>query len=392
MKVLVTDGSARPALAITRSLGRRGHSVLVAEKYSPCLAQTSRYCSARLVHPDPGRDEVAVVDVLAEEARARAVDVIVPVTDIMVGLVTRHRDRFEPACRVPFADAALIARANDKVELLRIAGAIGVPMPRSVVLEQRESPVPPDLPFPVVVKPHRSRVRTAEGWLSCGVGHAHDRAALDADLARRHPSEFPLIIQERITGHGLGIFTCYHDGAPLAWFSHRRVREKPPWGGVSVLCESVPVPPRARDYAERLLGHLGWTGIAMVEFKHDPRDDEPKLMEINPRFWGSLQLAIDAGVDFPALLVEGAAGGRRAGVGHYRTGIRNRWFWGDLDSLLLRLSADGSAPVPLDGLTRTGAVVDFLKLWRRHTYYDNPKLDDVRPWLFESVDWFRRLR
>ena len=72
----------------------------------------------------------------------------------------------------------------------------------------------------------------------------------------------------------------------------------------------------------------------MVEFKQDERDGLPKLMEINGRFWGSLQLAIDAGVDFPALLLQPPDALPSTPL-PYRVGVRNRWFWGDVDSLLV---------------------------------------------------------
>ena len=123
MKILVTDGSTRPALAITRSLGRSGHTVLVAERSSPVLAQTSRFCAGRVRHPDPARDEDGAIDALAEAAERHGVDVVIPVTDITVSLVTRHRHRFEPRCRVPFATAERIALANDKAQLLRTGRA-----------------------------------------------------------------------------------------------------------------------------------------------------------------------------------------------------------------------------------------------------------------------------
>jgi len=43
---------------------------------------------------------------------------------------------------------------------------------------------------------------------------------------------------------------------------------------------------------------LGWNGLAMVEFKEDPRNSELVLMEINPRMWGTIGLALFAGADF----------------------------------------------------------------------------------------------
>ena len=80
---------------------------------------------------------------------------------------------------------------------------------------------------------------------------------------------------------------------------------------------------------------LDWEGVAMVECKHDPLTDRYYVMEINPRFWGSLQLAVDAGVDFPRLLVECALGGSPPPVTNYRAGIRSRWGWGEVDFIYL---------------------------------------------------------
>jgi predicted ATP-grasp superfamily ATP-dependent carboligase len=170
----------------------------------------------------------------------------VPVADVATALVAERRSLFEPRCLVACADAEVIARAADKAELLHRATRLGVPAPRSWFLDTPDAPLDADLPFPIVVKPHRSRVRTASGWVSCTVGYAASREELAAELARRAPAQFPIILQERIVGPGAGVFACMADGAPVALFSHRRLREKPPWGGVSVLSESAPIDPRAR--------------------------------------------------------------------------------------------------------------------------------------------------
>src|SRR5205823_2531443 len=115
------------------------------------------------------------------------------------------------------------------------------------------------------------------------------------------------------------------------------LREKPPSGGVSVLRESVPVDPIVRDQAIRLLGPLGWHGVAMLEYKQDRRTGTPYLMEVNGRFWGSLQLAVDAGVDFAYLAWQLALGHRPEIAPSYRVGVKSRWLLGDLDHLLTRL-------------------------------------------------------
>jgi predicted ATP-grasp superfamily ATP-dependent carboligase len=392
LRVLVTDGDSRAALAVTRSLGRRGHAVLVAEKRTPCLAQTSRYCAERLVYPDPILDDVGFVQWFADIVRDRSVDIVLPIAEITTALVTENRALLEPQVRVPFADACIIERAADKADMARTAARLGIPVPRTVLLERPEELVRhlAGLPFPVVVKSRRSRIRTSDGWVSTSVRYAADASALERDVARRYPGEFPLLLQERIVGAGIGVFACYDRGRLVALFSHRRLREKPPTGGVSVLSESTEVCPVARRYTESLLGELNWHGVAMVEFKRDRRDDVPKLLEINPRFWGSLQLAIDAGVDFPALLLEMPGDEERASLQSYRVGVRNRWFWGDVDSLLLRLFNGAVPPDDTGPWGRTRAVGRFLKLWEKGLRYENPRLSDLRPWFYETAQWFSR--
>ena len=125
----------------------------------------------------------------------------------------------------------------------------------------------------------------------------------------------------------------------------------------------------------------------MVEFKRDVRDGVPKLMEINGRFWGSLQLAIDSGVDFPRLLVQGVETGTFEPQSDYRLGVRTRWFWGDVDSLLVSLFGSALAPEPP---RRLQAMSQFMRFFGRGLHYDNPKWADPVPFLFESYTWLRR--
>jgi predicted ATP-grasp superfamily ATP-dependent carboligase len=200
---------------------------------------------------------------------------------------------------------------------------------------------------------------------------------------------FPVLIQERIVGPGVGVFVCCDGPAVLATFSHRRIREKPPSGGVSVLCESALVDPVAKTHAISLLEAMGWRGVAMVEFKQNLADGSLRLMEINGRFWGSLQLAIDAGVDFPALAVDVALGNKRAPLENYHVGTRSRWLWGDVDAmlaLLFRSRRQLNLPDSHPGRWRT--LLSFLQPWG--TRYELERADDPRPALLAAKRWLMR--
>jgi predicted ATP-grasp superfamily ATP-dependent carboligase len=126
----------------------------------------------------------------------------------------------------------------------------------------------------------------------------------------------------------------------------------------------------------------------MVEYKLDAASGKPYLMEINGRFWGSLQLAVDAGVDFPALLVTLALGGRPVPTLSYQTGVRSRWWWGDVDHLLARLRRSPSElALPRTAPGRWRATMDFLRLWRRGDRNEVLRWADPLPFIRETIDW-----
>src|SRR5437762_1082997 len=134
-------------------------------------------------------------------------------------------------------------------------------------------------------------------------------------------------------GRGKGVFALYDHGEPVVWFAHERLRDFRPSGSGSSLRRSIAVDPRLREPASRLLSAMQWHGPAMVEFRDDGAD-EPYLMEVNGRFWGSLELAVSAGVDFPALWTGLVRGQRVEASGSYETGVTSRWLWGDVKRML----------------------------------------------------------
>jgi predicted ATP-grasp superfamily ATP-dependent carboligase len=390
LRVLITDGNSRSALAATRSLGRLKHHVVVAAEKHPCIAGASRYAAGRFEYPRPVDNPEGFVRAIAAAARSMSIDVVLPMTEISTLLLTQHRAELPPACMLPFAAFGAIEAASDKSRMLHLALETGVPAPVTAIARTRADAIGamPSLTFPVVVKPSRSRVRTGDGWISTGVGYAQNAADLLARLEILPSETYPILLQERISGPGIGIFLCYDRGRQVAAFAHRRLREKPPSGGVSVLCESVALPPKAHEYSSRLLKRLDWHGVAMVEFKQDDRDGSLRLMEINARFWGSLQLAIDAGVDFPAILIDVARGNSVARSDHYRVGIRSRWFLGDLDALLAVLRQPRrQLHLPATHPSRLKLLWDFLHLSSRNTRYEVLKLRDPIPGLVELRRW-----
>ena len=115
-------------------------------------------------------------------------------------------------------------------------------------------------------------------------------------------------------------------------------------------------------------------------------------MEINGRFWGSLQLAVDAGVDFPSLLLDSAQGRPPEGVVRGQPGVRTRWLLGDLDQLVTRVRKNRKAlDLPPSAPGKGKAIRDFLFDFRPGVRSEVLRLSDPGPFLREVVEWFRGL-
>ena len=121
-------------------------------------------------------------------------------------------------------------------------------------------------------------------------------------LGGANPPRRGVLVQERIAGDGVGFFALFDRGQPKRVFMHRRLREYPVSGGASAAVRAY-YDETLKEYGLRILSALAWHGVAMVEFKRQEPSGRLVLMEVNPKFWGSVELALEAGVDFASDLV-----------------------------------------------------------------------------------------
>lgn len=323
--VLVLDCHATHSLAAIRALGRRGLTITVASHRRWNPARLSRYAGSFLETPDPATAPAAYLDALEAELRARQYDVVVPVNESTVDLVVRNRDRVDPHAALPFPPYETLHAGLDKGRTMEAACEFDVAHPRTMTAAEVDlDAVGAELGFPVVVKPHRGSGRE-------GVTIVERPAELEAVYERTVAAHGPALVQEYVPDGGeRGVYAIYDRTATLAGVTvQERLRTRPPEGGPSTLRQTVVDPALIRE-ADRLLAGLGWTGVVMAEFRLDPRDGEAKLLEINPRFWGSLPLSIAAGVDFPGLLYDLGVGEPLERTLTYEAGVRGRSLFEDL--------------------------------------------------------------
>jgi predicted ATP-grasp superfamily ATP-dependent carboligase len=238
------------------------------------------------------------------------------------------------------------------------------------------------LDWPLVVRPALSWRAEDGRWIQGAVSYETDRNTLARRVDTDRALRAPYLVQEKVSGEGCGLFLLAHEGRIVVAFSHRRLREKPPSGGVSTLCASAAVPDDLLEPARRFVETLRWSGLAMLEFKRDHRSGRPLLLEVNARPWGSLALAAAAGLDFPGdllRLTQGVEPQSRS----FREGVRLRWWWGDVDHFYLLekgagRSGSGAMMIALAKAVAAGPVAEAWDTFRR---------DDPMPFLTETRSW-----
>jgi len=369
IKVLTTDPEKRIGLYAIRYLGKAGaHVSSISEhgdQYNP-IGFVSKYLKTKISFPHE-IFSTGLKGFLINNAHNY--DFVCPI-DISKMLVLLDTDKQHPLnCRFLLPKRESLIIADNKELLTNHAQQIGLKCPKTFF---RVSPADlshicrTDITYPCIIKfrgaGRKSHWRPDERYKIVG-----SPDELLSNYQEMHQiEEFP-IIQEYIPGQGFGFFALYDKDRTLkAEFCHKRIREYPVTGGPSSCCESFYDPELVR-IGKRLLESLDWSGLAMVEFKYDLSRRQFYIIEVNPRYWGSLPLAVRSGVNFPVLHALSALDVKYDSITQYRLGVKMRFFNTDIKAIL--------TCIPLtDG---------FSKKFRLFSEIFNPFISDG---LFDAAD------
>jgi predicted ATP-grasp superfamily ATP-dependent carboligase len=284
------------------------------------ITSYSRYVRRVFYYPDPTRQKVFENSVKSISKKL-CIKVIIPVAQRTTVALSKAQERLKHLI-IPVSNFKSLSVGASKTKTIQLAKKLNIPYPNTTLIDSISNLQDNRFEFPLVIK----------GVYGGGTAtYVQDMQGLKKriNMLYQQQGEYPLI-QEYIRGQGYGFFALFNEGEPRAIFMHKRIREYPATGGMSTCAESV-YEPKLLDYGLRMLKALHWHGVAMVEFKRDNYDNKFKLMEINPRFWGSLDLSVASGVDFPYLLYKMAVDGDIKPIFGYRRGVRYAWtFPGDL--------------------------------------------------------------
>jgi len=348
LKALVLDADSAAGLETVQSLGRLGCVVDTASLRPEYHRHRSRFIASQF---ELAESADGGIQELIRLFHANQYDLVVATTE--VALLTMLSPDIPDAM---YQRAVLPAQSNvhtalDKQAVWDLARRIGVRVPSGDLVSVASQP--PES-FPVVLKPVFSKMNVSGVVREFHVTIASDLEQWHAALASTYQG-IPVQQQQYVTGKGLGVEMLFEHGAPRWAFLHERVHELPLTGGGSSYRVSVALRDNLVESATRLLSALDWHGVAMVEFKITPQGDAC-LMEINPRLWGSLALAIDCGVNFPAALLCLSTGRPVPPQPKYRVGYYTRNVARDVEWFKRNLKADRADPLLLTAPIASSAL------------------------------------
>jgi predicted ATP-grasp superfamily ATP-dependent carboligase len=369
--LIVGDADLRGTIAAVRALARAGWTVGIG---SPRRghATASRFCSAWHLVPLLGRSKEQFAHAINEAATQGGYDLAFGGGDAEVLALSTVRNELLPS--VPYAGHDSIWRAMDKMQLYCAAERVGLQTPRTVVATEEAIARVTDR---VIVKP---RLHWSPGqWTSCSrleatVVHTAD----EAERAARRITDAggTALVQEFVDGRLMAyVALTSKTWDVVAGFMQMATAKWPLQAGIFTRGVTVAPSEKLTMQISQLLSELGWFGITQLQFIQPP-NGTPYLIDFNGRFYMSLSLPVETGLNLPAMWASLAMNTQPSlPAVSVQDGLRYQWLELDLRRALVERRG---------GIMKD--LVDTLSFARRATHTMCTR-DDLRP----AIDYLLRL-
>jgi predicted ATP-grasp superfamily ATP-dependent carboligase len=372
--VLITNAWDRIGYNVLRGLASKGLSVALGTDNYLGMAYYSHYSTAKFIHSNYKLSEKIFIQDVTNAIQKFQASVYIP-TGEEVFAVSRNIEQFKNLnVKIPVSDINTLEKLNNKVYSYEIAKSAEVPVSDTIVPQSSEEIID-------FIKQSGKRAVIKKGWSRSAQGvfflSGNENVKDIKKIILDNKFDFgKFIIQSYVSGETYGVSLLMNQGEPRAIFTHKRLRERIKSGGPSTLRVSTKNQ-LLEEYAVRLLSSVKFHGVAMIEFKYDEKTKQGWFIEVNPRFWGSVGLAINSGVNFPYLLYKMAIDGDVEPVLAYKKGLKAKWLLGDIGAVTKNIFSGN-------------IFTDFKELFNGADIYDDYYKDDKLPFYAWIYLLFRR--
>lgn len=304
MNILLLGANERAAYSYAKSFHRRGDVVTVLHDSMHAIRH-SRFVKKFICirHSFERQTQLALLDIV-DDCKRGNYDVIIPVNDLTLSICYEFYPSLSPLGRILFINEKQVHRyCSDKSALLEKCAELGIPTPVSILIrELKDLDKIAGVKYPCILKPVSSKVYDRGKIFSYTVKKVNSEEEL-IDFVREKIETLPVMVQEILPdGFGVGYNFLSVNGTIQNAYAHQRINEA--WGGGQSTYRKTIAPGtyNLEAYSKKLVEAIGWTGIAMIEYR--VVNGKPYIMEINGRGWGSIELGIFAGCDLPSDMLQ----------------------------------------------------------------------------------------
>lgn len=375
-KVLVMGDDTRSFLACVRSLGRRGVQVHAAPYSLDAPALQSRYIHQVHLLPyylDGGAKWLEAMQTLLATERF---DMVLPCEERSLLPLFAHQADLPAGTVLAIPDAQALDVFFDKVNTRQLAQRCQVAIPDGMLWQAGSSvaQLQAAIGFPMVAK-HRQSYNLSQLYVRTQVRILDTPEALAQWLRQQQPEPDTVYFEKVVEGIGIGVSVLCHQGQVLQAFEHHRANEL---AGSSYYRKSMPLDAARVDAVTRMVAAIGYTGLAMFEFKLNTHTGQWVLLEVNARPWGSLPLPMAWGVDFPYRLYQLLCQQQATPPVPYPPGRFNRNLIGDIWQMRVQVAQLKKQPATLAKVTLRW-LAGFVRLLTLREKHDMLVADDPRP-------------
>lgn len=323
MKLLITDADSKISLGIIRSLGLKNYEIEMFHHYKRPLCFYSKFCKKINILPNYNSKNFNTK--FLKLLKEKKYDLVIPVQYNSFYFLSKIKKKILKFSNVVCENHNKINFVSSKKKVNYLSKKIKDKNFRVIETIKYESvnkltSKRIKTNFPLVIKPAYEQGGNSKNIFY--VKNFSEIIEVFNKVGNSKENILKYIIQKKIEGVGRGFFALSQNGKCLNTFQHQRIREMPISGGMSVAAKSI-FDKNLQKIGEKIVKKIKWTGLIMLEFKF--YENKYYLIEINPKFWGSLDLAIASNVDFPNKLVSYANGIKSKKKDLYRLNVKFHW-------------------------------------------------------------------
>lgn len=291
--VLIPDGESGLALNVIQCLGKVEYATIFVLSNTPITRiRYSRYAKYFFSYQE---EKMGKLDAIKDLLNKNKIDIVLPIDESTIRLISEHSNEISQLTSIaPCPKTDIFDIVINKWLFSIWLKKNNIPSPRTILLPANNNFKEPisKLSFPVLIKP-------ARGDGGKGIKYIKDATTL-SNYSKKNPNSQDYILQEFINGYNIDCSVLCQNGNILAYTIQKGINQDSLDFKYSAHIDFMHHEPTLA-LVKDIIHKLTWSGVAHLDLRYDEENNQIKIIEINPRYWGTLMGSLYAGVNFPYL-------------------------------------------------------------------------------------------